>query len=55
MKIIIHYSALALSDLDEIWDYIAADFDNVSAANRVINRILHDKRDYLQILFGSMA
>ena len=38
----IHYTAESLRDLDEIWDYIASDLQNVSAAERIVNRIMDD-------------
>ena len=38
----IHYTAESRRDLDAIWDYIASDLQNVSAAERVVNRIMDD-------------
>ena len=38
----IHYTAESRRDLDAIWDYIASDLQNLSAAERVINRIMDD-------------
>ena len=38
----IHYTVESRRDLDEIWDYIASDLQNVSAAERVVNRIMDD-------------
>lgn len=36
----LQYSALAISDLDEIWDYFADECDNVEAAEQTVNTIL---------------
>jgi addiction module RelE/StbE family toxin len=47
MKNNIHYSQESLSDLDEVWIYIAADLDNESAANRMVLRIV-DTEDKLE-------
>ena len=41
MKNRIHYSPEARRDLDVIWDYIAAELQNRSAAERVISCILN--------------
>ena len=38
----IHYTAESRRDLDAIWDYIASDLQNVSAAERIVNRIMDD-------------
>lgn len=38
----IHYAAESRRDLDEIWDYIAYNLQNVSAAERIVNRIMND-------------
>ena len=38
----IHYTAESRRDLDEIWDYIGSDLQNVSAAERIVNRIMDD-------------
>ncbi len=38
----IHYTVESQRDLDEIWDYIASDLQNVSAAERIVNRIMDD-------------
>ena len=38
----IHYTAESRRDLDAIWDYTASDLQNVSAAERVVNRIMDD-------------
>lgn len=38
----IHYTAESRRDLDEIWDYIASDLQNTSAAERIVNRIMDD-------------
>ena len=36
----IHYSPESRRDLDDIWDYIASELQNRSAAERVIDRIM---------------
>lgn len=36
------YAAESRRDLDEIWDYIAYNLQNVSAAERIVNRIMND-------------
>ena len=38
----IHYTAESRRDLDAIWDYIASDLQNVSAAERIVSRIMDD-------------
>ena len=38
----IPYAAESRRDLDEIWDYIAYNLQNVSAAERIVNRIMND-------------
>lgn len=38
----IHYAPESQRDLDEIWDYIAYNLQNVSAAERIVNRIMND-------------
>ena len=38
----IHYTVESQRDLDEICDYIASDLQNVSAAERIVNRIMDD-------------
>ena len=38
----IHYTAESRRDLDAIWDYIASDLQNLSAEERVVNRIMDD-------------
>ena len=38
----VHYTAESRRDLDEIWDYIAFELQNVSAAERMVNRIMDD-------------
>lgn len=38
----IHYTAESRRDLDGIWDYIASVLQNISAAERIVNRILDD-------------
>jgi len=40
MKYKLRYSTQSLRDLEEIWDYIAADLQNPSAAARVVNSIM---------------
>lgn len=40
MKHNIHYSAAALQDLDDIWSYVARELQNVSAAERLLNRLM---------------
>ena len=47
MKSKIHYSPESRRDLDDIWDYIVSDFQNCSAAERVIDRIM-DAVDHLK-------
>jgi len=39
MRYNLHYSPDSISDLDEVWDYIAIDLDNVIAANRMVTLI----------------
>lgn len=36
----LHFSPEARFDLDSIWDYIASDLENVSAAQETVERIL---------------
>lgn len=36
----LQYSALAISDLDEIWDYFADECDSIEAAELTVNTIL---------------
>lgn len=36
----IHYSKQSRRDLDEIWDYIVSELQNVPAAERTVNRIM---------------
>ena len=38
----VHYATESRRDLDEIWDYIAYNLQNVSAAERIVNRIMND-------------
>ena len=38
----IHYTAESRRDLDGIWDYIASDLQNITAAERAVNRIMND-------------
>lgn len=40
MKNKIYVSKAARRDLDEIWDYIASELQNISAAERTVSRIL---------------
>ena len=40
MKNNIHYSPESRRDLDDIWDYIASELQNSSAAQRVTGRIM---------------
>ena len=40
MKNKIHYSKESRRDLDEIWDYIVSEFQNPSAAERIVNGII---------------
>ena len=40
MKSRLHYSAEALRDLDEIWDYIVSDLSNPAAAQRTVDKIV---------------
>lgn len=40
MKNNINYSPEAIRDLDEIWEYIAFEFCNVDAAERIVSRIM---------------
>lgn len=43
------YSPKALEDLDDIWEYISNDFENVDVANNVVDKILEeivDLKDY---------
>lgn len=42
MKNKIHYSVQSQKDLDAIWDYIATEYQNVSAASKIVNSILDD-------------
>lgn len=46
------YSPRAREDLDDIWDYIAADLENAAAAQNTVERILSDAdrlRDFPQM------
>ena len=47
MKNKLHYALEAQRDLDEIWDYIASDLENRTAADRVVHQIL-DTADRLE-------
>ncbi len=38
MKYKIHYTKESRRDLDEIWDYISSELQNISAAERTVNR-----------------
>ncbi len=40
MKYKIHYTKESRRDLDEIWDYISSELQNISAAERTVNRIM---------------
>lgn len=42
MKNKINYSAEAKRDLEDIWDYVAFELSNPSAARRTVNRIMDD-------------
>lgn len=42
MKNKIHYTKESRRDLDTIWDYIVSEFQNISAAERMISRIMDD-------------
>lgn len=42
MKYKIHYTKESRRDLDEIWDYISVELQNISAAERMVNRIMDD-------------
>ena len=42
MQYNIDYTAEAQRDLDGIWDHIASEFQNTSAANSIVNRIMDD-------------
>lgn len=42
MKNKIHYTKESRRDLDAIWDYIVSELQNVSAAERIVNRIMDD-------------
>lgn len=46
MKNKVRYTAQALHDLDEVWDYISFELQNPQAAEKTVNRIL-DKADQL--------
>lgn len=47
MKNRIHYASSARRDLDAIWDHIALELENVTAADRVVDRIV-DEVDRLE-------
>ena len=38
----IHYTTESRRDFDEIWDYIASDLQNITAAERIVNHIMDD-------------
>lgn len=38
----INYTAESKRDMDEIWDYVVSEFQNNSAADRIINKIMDD-------------
>lgn len=42
MKIEIHYSKESRRDMDDIWEYIARELQNPSAAERTLDRIMDD-------------
>lgn len=42
MKYNINYTAESQRDLNGIWDYIISEFQNVSAAERIVNNIMDD-------------
>ena len=46
MKNKVQYTAQALRDLDNVWDYIAFELQNPQAAERTVNKIL-DRVDQL--------
>lgn len=46
MKYKITYTSEARRNLDEIWDYIAFELQNISAAERIVNSIM-DEADQL--------
>ena len=48
MKNRINYTAEALRDMDDIWDYIAFDLQNGSVADRTVTRIM-DAVDKLEL------
>lgn len=54
MKNKLHYSPESLRDLDEIWDAIAGERQNPSAAERVIRRLL-DTAERLESFSGMGA
>lgn len=50
----IHYTAAARRDMDEIWEYIAQELQNPSAAENVVNGIM-DAIDQLERFAGMGA
>lgn len=42
MKYKINYTAQSRRDLDEIWDYLVSESQNISAAERIVNNIMSD-------------
>lgn len=36
----LHFSVQSLRDLEEVWDYIATEHQNISAAARIVNSIM---------------
>ena len=38
----LHYTAAALRDLDEIWNYIGEDLNSPATATRIVNNIMND-------------
>jgi len=58
MKNKIHYTAEALRDLDEIWDYIGKCLNSPATASRTVDRIMNDidlLEDYDEIGVGLFA
>lgn len=48
MKYKVHYSKESLGDLDKIWDYIASELQNPTAAKRIVTSIM-DAADQLAV------
>lgn len=57
MSNLIHYSPVALNDLDEIWDYILTDLSNLQAAQNTINNIIDtvDKLEHFSELGARLS